>query len=146
MAKTLKQLREERREEDQKESLRQARIGNRDTGKEVNILADDVSRRVDYNTKLQELLDRAAPLVEQVNALYNQFFAGVESRPPVERRKLLDGLIAQLEGMSKPTVQYQFRFNNIAASYLTYKSRWDKQTKALENGRIKRPAGPKRTA
>src|SRR6185312_3659968 len=40
--------------------------------------------------KLLELFQRAEPLIEQLNSLYNQYITGVESRPPLERRKQLD--------------------------------------------------------
>jgi hypothetical protein len=90
--------------------------------------------------KLMELFQRAEPLIEQLNNLYNQYLAGVESRPPLERRKILDTTMATLQAMAKPTPAYQFRFTTLNASYVTHRDRWDRLIKDLEMGKIKRVA------
>ena len=94
--------------------------------------------------KLLELFARAEPLIDQVNALYGQYIAGVESLPPLERRGQLDQLMLTLQTIHKPTAAYQFRFNSLQASYLSHRDRWDRMCKNLESGKITRPAGPKR--
>jgi hypothetical protein len=94
--------------------------------------------------KLVELIERALPLIEQLNNLYNQYISGVERCPPLERRKQLDQLMATLTLMSKPTPAYQFRFNTLNSSYLTHRERWERLCKDLESGKIKRTAGPHR--
>ncbi len=96
---------------------------------------------VDVQSKLADLLDRAGPLVESVNASYNQYFSGVEMKPPIERRRLLDSTMAQLEAVPKPTLNQQWRYNNLLNTYVTYRNRWDKMTQGIESGRIKRTAG-----
>ena len=93
--------------------------------------------------KLLEYFQRVEPLIAQVNSLYNQFVAGAETRPPLERRKQLDEIMAALQGFSKPTPAYQFRYTTLNASYLTHRDRWDKLIMDLESGKIKRTAGPK---
>lgn len=94
--------------------------------------------------KLLELFQRAEPLIEQLNNLYNQFLAGVEQRPPLERRKQLDQTMATLQMMNKPTPAYQFRYTTLNASYITHRDRWERLCKDLESGKLKRAAGPKR--
>jgi hypothetical protein len=84
-----------------------------------------------------ELLGRAEPLIEQVNALYNQYLSGVERRAPAERRQQLDQLMMTLQTMSKPTQALQFRFNTLNASYATFRERWDRMCKDLESGKRK---------
>ena len=79
--------------------------------------------------KLIENFQRVEPLIEQLNNLYNQFFAGVERRPPIERRKQLDQLMMSLQLSNKPTPAYQFRFNTLYTSYITHRERWDKLVK-----------------
>ncbi|MGK5081986.1 hypothetical protein WDW37_01680 [Bdellovibrionota bacterium FG-1] len=88
--------------------------------------------------KLIELIKRAEPLIEQVNGLYNQYVAGVESRPPIERRKHLDELMVSIQGLPKPTPAYQFRYQTLNASYLTHRERWERMCKDLESGKIRR--------
>jgi hypothetical protein len=94
--------------------------------------------------KLLEGLQRAEPLIEQLNSLYNQYVVGVDLRPPLERRKQLDQLMMSMQMLSKPTPAYQFRYNTLNASYLTHRERWDRMLKDLESGKIKRTTGPKR--
>ena len=76
--------------------------------------------------------------------LYNQYLAGIESRPPIERRKYLDQVMQTIQAMNKPTPAYQFRCNTLNSSYLTHRDRWDRLAKDLESGKIKRTTGPKR--
>jgi hypothetical protein len=88
--------------------------------------------------KLTELYDRAERLVEQVNALYTQYFSGIESRPPDTRREQLEQLINALQIMAKPTEVYRFRYQSVYGTYLVYRNKWDRGLKDLENGKIKR--------
>lgn len=96
--------------------------------------------------RLIEYYQRAEPMIEQLNNLYNQYVAGVDTHPPHERRKQLDQIMALLQGMAKPGPAYQFRYMTLNASYVTHRERWDRLMKDLETGRIKRVAGPKRRA
>jgi hypothetical protein len=73
-----------------------------------------------------ELIERAEPLIEQVNSLYNQFFSGAEKRPPVERREQLDSVMKTLQAMGKPTAALSFRYQNLVQQYATYVERWDR--------------------
>src|ERR1041385_9174302 len=88
--------------------------------------------------QLTELYDRAERLVEQVNALYTQYFAGIESKPPDQRRQQLEQLINALQLMVKPTEIYRFRFQSVYGTYIVYRNKWERGMKDLENGKIKR--------
>ncbi len=127
--KTFEERRREReRESEQNESLR----------------ANDPSSRSSASPaqeKFEELILRAGPLIDQVNGLYNQYIAGVESRPPLERRKQLDQVMLTLQAMSKPTSAAQFRYTNLNSSYMAHKDRWDRMMKDLETGKLKRRVG-----
>ncbi len=88
--------------------------------------------------KVNELVQRAEPLIEQINNLYNQFISGAEKLPPTERRKQLEQTMVQLQYISKPTPAILFRCNTLEAHYLTYRDKWDKLMRDLEAGKIKR--------
>jgi hypothetical protein len=94
--------------------------------------------------RLVECFQRSEPMIEQLNNLYNQYIAGVDTHPPIERRKQLDQMMALLQGMAKPGPAYQFRYMTLNASYVTHRERWDRLMKDLESGKLKRIAGPKR--
>lgn len=128
-------------EEEQRKQEARSTPGGAGSGRS----SGNTSRTGDAETdKLLELFQRAEPLIEQLNSLYNQYIAGVESRPPRERRKQLDQIMAALQGLAKPTPSYQFRYTTLNASYFTHRDRWDRMCKDLESGKIKRVAGPKR--
>lgn len=84
--------------------------------------------------RLSDLLDRAVPLIEQVNSLYNQFRMGVEKRPPNERQSQLDQVITAIQSMRKPTEGARFRVRQLVSKYMAYKDRWDRILKIVENG------------
>ena len=85
-----------------------------------------------------QLIEQATPLIEQLNNLYNQFFAGAEKVPPTERRKQLDQTMASIMLSSKPTPQMQFRCQTLNQSYISARDRWDRMMKDLESGKLKR--------
>ncbi|MFZ9594718.1 MAG: hypothetical protein ACO3A2_01425 [Bdellovibrionia bacterium] len=86
--------------------------------------------------KLLDLMTRADPLIDQLNNLYNQYFSGAEKTPPNERRKILDQIMATLQLMSKPTASALYRYTTVQSKYLTFRDRWDKRLKDLENGKM----------
>ena len=83
--------------------------------------------------RLSDLLERAVPLIEQVNSLYNQYRMGTERKPPIERRQVLDQVMNSIQLMRKPTEGARFRVRQIAAKYMSYKDRWDRILKAMES-------------
>src|SRR5690349_7418955 len=56
-----------------------------------------------------ELLSRVESDIERLDSLYNQFFAGVERRPPLEVRKQVEQGMQKLTAMPKPTPALKFR-------------------------------------
>lgn len=98
----------------------------------------------DYVKKLDEMLDRVEPLILSVNSSYSQYAAGVEVRAPIERRVQLDQMMNTLMLMAKPTPAYRFRYQNVQGMYNSYKKRWEKILQDLEDGKIKRFAGPQK--
>lgn len=94
--------------------------------------------------RLTQLLERADPMIEQLDSLYMQYMAGVEWRPPLERRKQLEQLMATVRLMSKPTQIIQFQSSTLLQRYEVHRDRWDRIVRDVENGKIKRVAGPKR--
>ena len=85
--------------------------------------------------KLHELMDRAGPAIEQLNNLYNQYFAGAERRPPLERRQQLDQLMEMIRMLGKPTQAIRFKCNSLQSHYVSNRDRWDRLLKEQEAGR-----------
>src|SRR2546423_209285 len=87
---------------------RRERIDERTQSKEITGFNTSAG-----TAKLIQLVDLAEPMIEQVNALYNQYINGVEKNPPTERRKQLDQTMQTVMLMGKPTVEIQFRCSNL---------------------------------
>lgn len=81
--------------------------------------------------KINELIQQAEPMIEQLNHLYQQYFIGTEKKPPLELRKRLDQLMNTVQVMTKPTVTIQFKCNTLYAHYVSFRDRWDKIMKRL---------------
>lgn len=84
---------------------------------------------------IEKLIQLIEPLIEQVGNLYAQYFAGLEKRPPVEKRQLLDSSVAQLVATPKTTPSMQFRAQTIIQRHQTHKERWDRMLKENEKGK-----------
>ena len=112
------------------------KIAGFDTGKKVD------EKPQGGTEKLVQLMELVEPMIEQLNNLYNMFFAGAEKRPPLERRKTLDQMMQTIQNMFKSTQALQFRANSLNDHYNTFKDRWDKKMKDVENGKVQRYVKP----
>ena len=90
---------------------------------------------VDPAQRLSELLDRVGPMLEQLNNLYAMYFSGVERRPPIERRQVLEAMIQQIGALPKPTPAISFRVQTVLTSFNSHRDRWDKMLRDRENGK-----------
>jgi hypothetical protein len=127
-----------KRRQQEEEDEEQERIEEILSGRVQNLKPGQLDASTE---KLMEYLKRADPMIEQINNLYNQYLTGAEKRPPTERRKQLDQLMATIMIMGKPTKSLQFRCNSLHYYYATYRDRWDRLMRDLESGKIKRRGG-----
>jgi len=86
---------------------------------------------------LKTLLNSAQNLIEQVNNLYQQYFAGVEKKVPKVPGDRLKKIMDQISLATKPTPALRFKSQTIRNAYLTYKEKWERQLKKLENSHKK---------
>lgn len=119
-----------------------------DDGDEIIIKSDGTvvkaeQQQRDDLAKLEEYINRAHPMIMQINQLFNQWVAGVEAKPPHDRWTQLKFIITGMEGLPKPTQAWRFRFEQVHHLYMIHKARWEKLMSDVENGRIVRRAGPK---
>jgi hypothetical protein len=98
------------------------------------------SRSGALSEKVEDLLLRVDPLVDQLNNLYNMYFSGAEQTPPHERRKNIDQIMVTLQMLNKPTAGLLYRYTAAQSKYLSYRDHWDKMMKDLESGKKARRA------
>ena len=91
-----------------------------------------VSGSLPGESDLESLTRQIEPLLEQLNTLYQMFFQGLEKRPPLEKRALLDRLLVQLGDLNKTSPSARFKSQSVITSALTRIELWERKLKAME--------------
>ena len=85
------------------------------------------------NAEIVELERR----VNELRALYENYFAGVEKREPLRLRETLASELRRYE-LGKTTTQTQFRLNNLRTRFQTLESHWNRVVKQIEEGTFRK--------
>jgi hypothetical protein len=93
--------------------------------------------------QLEELMNQAEPMIDQINNLYKMYSTGVERLPPLQKRQQLDSIVTRMGTLPKATQSQRFRFSSFVSRYNTMKDRWERLLKEVESGKIK-PLIPRR--
>lgn len=89
----------------------------------------------------EELIERAGQLeakVAQLKNRYEQFFLGMERKPPSQERDGLHKELEQLRQVTTPNTALKFRFNSLFNRFLTYERMWQRTEKDIEEGRYRK--------
>lgn len=126
--------------EDDRRKRRREREDEQDREAEARVakIQGKISAANPSSQEIDSLLHQGEVLIEQLDRLYQSYFQGIERLPPIQKRKQLDDLILQIDKRPKPTTQIQFKVQTVRNKYNTYRDRWDRKIKDIENGRIKR--------
>ncbi|MFW5966932.1 MAG: MXAN_5187 C-terminal domain-containing protein [Persicimonas sp.] len=65
---------------------------------------------------------------------YEQYFIGVENRPPQAQRRQLERLYRELDQLPKMKTSHKFRFRNLVQKYNSYKAYWNRVVRQIEQG------------
>jgi len=127
--------RRQREREEEAEEAQRASVKNPNTSK----IASKINGQTSSDGVLEQmrLIDL---MIDQVQNLYQMFFAGVERLPPKEKQAQIEKSIANLQGNLSQTPATKFRFNTLQARYVSYKERWDKAMHGIESGKMKKHA------
>ncbi len=93
----------------------------------------------DSARRFETLFHQARVAIDRLNRLYQNYLSGLEKLPPHEQRSQLEKTMDQLQAMQRTGAQQQFRYSSLRSSYLTYRERWERMMKSLEQGKAKRP-------
>ena len=83
---------------------------------------------VEIDQKIQE----ARVLMEQTHQLYQQFFGGIEKRTPVEKLKMLETKINELQRIGTNLTTAKFKIGQFIAQYTTMKELWERKLRDRE--------------
>jgi len=82
--------------------------------------------------KIDQKIHDARVLMEQTHQLYQLYFNGVERRTPIEKVKLLDGKIQELQKISVNLTAARFKINQFLSQYNQMKELWERKMRERE--------------
>ncbi len=109
-----------------------------DTGLIQNPKKSNVDGRSDKSDSIQNsaVLDKkiheARVLMEQIHQLYQQFFNGVERRTPIEKVRLLESKIQELQKISVNLTAARFKISQFLYQYSQMKELWERKLRERE--------------
>lgn len=88
--------------------------------------------------QLEEELAEYGRIVDRLRISYNQFFLGVEKRPPWMLREQLEKRLRNSELNDTRRAGLKFRFQTLLQKYRTHEVYWDRVLREIEEGRFNR--------
>jgi hypothetical protein len=82
--------------------------------------------------EIDRKINEARVLMEQTHQLYLQYFNGVEKRTPIEKVKLLDTKIQELQRLGTNLTSAKFRVSQFLSQYAQMKELWDRKLRERE--------------
>ena len=97
-------------------------------------------------TQFDQDLARLEAELKQLEAEYNQYFAGRLQRPPWETRSRVTALVKQYDRTHIQNYGDRFRFQTLQTRFNKFIDLWDRSLRAKEEGRsgpfVKRTTAP----
>ena len=84
--------------------------------------SDEVDRKI----------HEARVLMEQTHQMYQNFFSGIERRMPIEKTKLLESKINELQRTGTNLTTSKFKISQFIAQYTTMKELWERKLRDRE--------------
>ena len=85
--------------------------------------------------EIEEAIAQLNQGIRRLKVQYDTFFAGGRPRPPVELRAELERLIRRFANSPIRRYSDRFHFNSLVGRYNSFVELWNKQTRAIEEGR-----------
>lgn len=87
---------------------------------------------VNDSAEIDRRIQEAKVLMEQTHQLYNQFFSGIEKRTPVEKIKLLESKVNELQRTGTTLTAARFKITQFLNQYAQMKDLWDRKLRERE--------------
>ncbi len=76
--------------------------------------------------------------LKELEILFEQYFAGVEKREPLQERQSLARRLRQLANRHISQTDLRFRYQNLATRFHSYGGHWDRILRLMDEGRYHR--------
>ena len=83
-------------------------------------------------------VDLLAKELETLRLSYDQYFLGLEKKPPTKQREKVIAIIRKYSGVVIQNVRAKFKFQQTIARYNTYTVLWDRVLREMEEGKYTR--------
>lgn len=83
-------------------------------------------------------LDDIQKSIKELQMLYEQYFAGIERREPVNDRKAIAKRIRHFTNRHIVWTDLKFRYQGLASRFMTYCQYWDRIQRQIEEGKYHR--------
>lgn len=95
----------------------------------------------------RKLIEHELNVIEQeqreLEIRYEQYFAGVEKREPIQNREEIARRLRRFSSRRIIQTDLRFRYQNLATRFHSYSGYWDRIVRLIDEGRYLRHAGPK---
>src|SRR5215472_1742995 len=88
--------------------------------------------------QVSQELDSVEALLHALRGQYEQFFLGMEKRPPVRAHEQFKKRIAAMKTAPAKSVALSFRVQSLQASFATYERLWARTLQEMEDGTYRR--------
>ena len=87
------------------------------------------------SAQIDQKIHETQVLMDQTHQLYQQFFTGVEKRAPIEKVRLLESKINELQRISGSSPTARFKISQFIQNYNTFKDLWDRKLRDREKSK-----------
>jgi hypothetical protein len=96
---------------------------------------------MDERRNLGRLLDQLENTVKKLEIRYEQYFAGIEKREPINEREEATRQLYRFVNRRIIQTDLRFKCQNLATRFHSYCNYWDRTLRLIEEGRYHRGAG-----
>ena len=91
-------------------------------------------RKMVGNADVQKECEALESEIASLKASYDQYFLGLERRPPTDKHNELKKRVGQLKGFFVRSTALRFRSQSLAQKFATYERLWQRTLQEIENG------------
>jgi hypothetical protein len=111
---------------DEEDSDEQTGVGARRAGQSAS------SEKAIDSTEIDRKLHETKVLMDQTHQLYLHYFSGFEKRTPIEKLKLLEARVNELQRLGTNLTTAKFKISQFLAQYSMMKELWERKLREKE--------------
>src|SRR2546422_324035 len=94
--------------------------------------SNDLNKKIGDQGAINKEIDAIDAEIAQLRNTYEQFFLGIERRPPTEQHKDIKKRIDRIKGSFVRQTALKFRINTLHSKFLSFERLWERTKKEIE--------------